>query len=434
MKLHQHVLVMESLDRARTLLRADRAAAALGPALEAVRIDPGCADGRLLLSQIHLKLGQADLALAALDAATQYEASGHGRLDFTLARAKALMADGRDLEALPLLNSLIEQCPGDAQLHRLASASSERAGDIDAASRHMQQVVALEPGDRAAARMLARLLAPTDPAAGLRFIDAADCDEPEPSRQSSPAQATQWQTTQWMRQSGRLRDAEENYRQLLPQSPDDAALWIEAGEHADRLGALEVARERLIHAAQIAGDHLGRARTSLARSRMHAGDFAGAIWWWWKAANCGPTDDAEHAIDCWASLAVCALSADRAHLVELSQRRLQALANDDDQMLAMADAWLHGSSGEVIRAATQQNATSLPTASPLTWILRQSADVLGEQARRKPGWADTLYHSAVCEAALGENAAAREHVQAALDLNPNYKAATTLAANLPKAA
>ena len=47
--------------------------------------------------------------------------------------------------------------------------------------------------------------------------------------------------------------------------------------------------------------------------------------------------------------------------------------------------------------------------------------------RQHPHWADTHYHAAVCHAALDQPRAAQDQVQAALDINPNYGAAVTLA-------
>ena len=420
MKLHQQAQATASLDLAQTALSADRPHDSLLHATEAVRLDPASIDARLLLAKIQLELQRPADALTSLDAASHYDGQGERALDMAVLRTLALTADGRDDDALPLLSELTDQCPDDAHLHRMAAAACERAGRADGAIHHMKRVVELEPGDQAAARTLARLLAASDPQAGIRFL-----------QQNRPtlSLADQWQATQWMRQAGRHRDAEENYRRLLATSPSDPTLWIEAGQHAERLGSLDVTVDRFMQAIATQGPHQAAARAGLAQAFMHAGRFEQAAWWWWRAAQCDRSN-----VDAWASLAVCALSADRPHLVNLAQRRMLALTDEDATMFSMAQAWLHATTGDVIRSATQVATTAPPTASPLTWILQQSADVLAEQAAKNPGWADTLYHSAICEAAMGDHQAAREHVQAALDINPNDRAATTLAARLPKAA
>lgn len=420
MKLHQQAQATASLDLAQTALSADRPFDSLRHATEAVRLDPASVDARLLLAKIQLELQRPTDALTSIDAASHYDGEGERALDMAVLRTLALVADGRDGDALPLLSELTDECPDDAHLHRVAAAACERVGRNDGAVHHMKRVVELEPSDQAAARTLARLLAASDPQASIRFMQ---------QNQQNPSPAEDWQATQWMRQAGRHRDAEENYRKLLATSPSDPMLWIEAGEHAQLLGSLDVAIARFTHAIEIRGSHQASARSGLARAFMHAGRFEQASWWWWKTAQCDRAN-----VDAWASLAICALSADRPHLVDLAQRRMDALADEDAAMFSMAEAWLHATTGDVIRSATESAKPAMPTASPLTWILQQSADVLAEQAAKKPGWADTLYHSAICEAALGEHEAARDHVQAALDINPNYKAAMTLAARLPKAA
>ena len=420
MKLHQHAHALASLDLANTALSAERPVEAIQHAMEAGRLDPASVPARLLVARIQLELQRPSDAITSLDAASHYDADDQHALDIAVLRAIAIVADGRDQDALPLLSELTDQCPADAHLHRLAAAACQRVGKTEAAIKHLQRVVALEPSDQAAARSLARLLAPHDPQASIDFIQPA-------SRRGSAVD--QWQATQWMRQAGRHRDAEENYRLLLATSPNDPPLWIEAGEHAQNIGSLDVAITRFMHAINTQGSHQASARAGLARAFMHAGRFEQAAWWWWKTTQCD-----RHDVDAWASLTVCGLCGDRPHLVDLAQKRLHQLADDDAAMFAMAEAWLHATTGDVIRSATEPARSHLPTASPLTWILQQSADVLTDQAAKKPGWADTLYHSAICEAALGEHEAARDHVQAALDINPNYKAAMTLAAQLPKAA
>jgi tetratricopeptide (TPR) repeat protein len=57
--------------------------------------------------------------------------------------------------------------------------------------------------------------------------------------------------------------------------------------------------------------------------------------------------------------------------------------------------------------------------------------VLDRQAALKADWADSFYHAAVCYAAIGRIEQATERVQAALDINPHYKAAAALACRLP---
>lgn len=420
MKLRNQAKAIESLDRAREALRIDRPAQALRHAVEARRLDPDQIATLLLIARIELSLQRPANAMTTLDATYHLDAFADHSFEIRLLRVQALSALHRHGEALALLDELIEAFPGDAHLHRLAAAASESLGQTERTIASLERIVAIDPTDTTAARTLAHLLATGDPQASIKLV------QPELSHEPS---AMQWQSAQWMKQAGRQRDAEEVYRDLLASRSEDAALCFEAAVHADQMGANDVAIERYRQALSLKQVDRAAAQSSLARAFMHAGRFAEAVWNWWQVTRLNQ----DHP-EAWAGLIVSALCCERAHLVEQAQRRFEQHADEDERVFLLAEAWMEASAGEVIHRVTQPARAQVVTASPLTWILQQSVDVLSTQIVRKPGWADTLYHTAICEAALGETDAASEHVQAALDINPNYKAATTLAARLPKAA
>ncbi len=70
---------------------------------------------------------------------------------YTTARlilAKACLAEDQLDQALAELQAILDLSPKDVQCHRLAAEVHRRRGDIDAAVRHLETAVSLDPGDR----------------------------------------------------------------------------------------------------------------------------------------------------------------------------------------------------------------------------------------------------------------------------------------------
>jgi tetratricopeptide (TPR) repeat protein len=81
---------------------------------------------------------------------------------YTTARlilAKTLLAAGELVAARTELDAILEGNPGDAECHRLLADVHRRRGDLEAAVRHLETAVRLDPGDRDAKAAL-RLLRP----------------------------------------------------------------------------------------------------------------------------------------------------------------------------------------------------------------------------------------------------------------------------------
>lgn len=75
---------------------------------------------------------------------------------YTTARlilAKAYLTERNQEDALRELSQVVAQNPDDVQAHRLLSDLYRRGGALDLAARHLDHVLALEPGDREAARL-----------------------------------------------------------------------------------------------------------------------------------------------------------------------------------------------------------------------------------------------------------------------------------------
>lgn len=88
---------------------------------------------------------------------------GLGRFPhYTTARlilAKALMDDGNSEAALTELSVILQSSPRDAQVHRLAAGIHRKAGRLEEARRHLEQVVKLDASDRESRRLLETLAA-----------------------------------------------------------------------------------------------------------------------------------------------------------------------------------------------------------------------------------------------------------------------------------
>jgi tetratricopeptide (TPR) repeat protein len=82
--------------------------------------------------------------------------------DYTTARlilVKALIARNAFVEALEELDTIFTLTPREAQCHRLAAEAHRRRGDIDAAVRHLETALALDPSDRESRTLLPLLRA-----------------------------------------------------------------------------------------------------------------------------------------------------------------------------------------------------------------------------------------------------------------------------------
>lgn len=226
------------------------------------------------------------------------------------------------------------------------------------------------------------------------------------------------QRAQEMRARREWRDAAELYIEILARasSRDDQALWLEAGEFADLLGEAELAVTRLRHAAELPGERKAAATAALALALMHKGDFIAAGYAWRRVIAL----DA-HSARAWAGLLVCALSAGRPGLARRVEKRLEGRASRHERRRLIAELWVHAANGQARVDEIEQ--TMRPVVSPLSRLLRESERALQRLTSRHTERADAYYHLAVCHRALGQSHAAREAVERALFLNPNYQAA-----------
>jgi len=88
--------------------------------------------------------------------------------------AKSLLAEGDLDAALAELEALLRTAPRDVQCHRLAAEAQRKRGAVEAAARHLERVVALDPGDRDARALLPLLRAEVPDGSGLGRVLADD--------------------------------------------------------------------------------------------------------------------------------------------------------------------------------------------------------------------------------------------------------------------
>jgi len=144
---------------------------------DAMSVDDGALAGAIRRHEERLAREPASLVWAQL--ADLYRKAGRGadaiavcreglarHPHYTTARlilAKAYVVEGDLARALVEVEALLRESPKDVQCQRLAAEIQRRRGAIDDAVRHLEAVVALDPGDRESALLLGLLRA--DPGA-----------------------------------------------------------------------------------------------------------------------------------------------------------------------------------------------------------------------------------------------------------------------------
>ena len=399
-----------ALDRARTAMQAHMPEQAMEHLDQAQLLAPDLEPLWLLRAQIALALNRPTEALNALDSLDFYYPKKRYEPAVMMTRGEALLRSNRDDLAQSLLEKLVAEFPADVRPRRMLAGLCLKQRDARGAIEHLRAIARLAPADAAGLRRLARVLAAVSP---------ADCIE-----QLSQTPPDAWdaglrlQMARLLRDTDRLREAEDQYAALLLECADDAALWSEAGELADTLGAADVAAERLRKAAQLNPRERRRPMALLAKVLMHAGATATAGRVWHRLLRDAP-DDAAAA----AGLLVCAQVTGHDRLVRFAEQRLAEHASRAERQHLLARLWQHAATGQVINRV-QDNAPrpDAPGRSPLSAIIADSAATLASHAQARPERADTHDHRAVLCRALGEAEPARQHVRTALKINPGYRA------------
>lgn len=128
-----------ALEQAQSLVDEGRAAEALEAARSAVRLDPGNLEARKLAIRLALELGDAQAATTLIDEGLARKPAD---AELALLRARQLMAQGRNDEALAALQAM---GPLHAEANGLRAGLLANGGDYAQAARAYEQALRLRP-------------------------------------------------------------------------------------------------------------------------------------------------------------------------------------------------------------------------------------------------------------------------------------------------
>lgn len=412
----QHEEIAQALDHAQLALAGNLLGVALDHVRTALRLDPDHAEARVLEARIRLRRHEPRLALTALDnrdhiTTPDPDPQGQTRPDVTMLRATALAASGKIDLAVTIMESLAQEFSDDAGVLRALAGMQVHDHRKQDAAATLKRVLELEPMDRAASRLRADLLTDTDPTAALEALGKIDTNN-------------RGRAARLCRKSDRLAESETHYTELLATLDAEGAtradLRREAAEVAEVMGENHKALDRLAGVTDATGlSHEDAAEAWRRTGRLHlnAGRWGESARAYFNATR-RLADDAE----AWAGLVTCAHVAGRQRLMNRADRKLRALTGREERRNLLAKLYPHliGGPGQVVPEAAQAH-------SPLQRMLAEASVVMKKSAENHPDRADVHFHRAVCDLGRGETADAGDWLEKALEINPQYAAAQTLA-------
>ncbi|MEM6854457.1 MAG: tetratricopeptide repeat protein, partial [Planctomycetota bacterium] len=408
-----------ALDHAQLALAGNLLGVALEYVRTALQLDPDHAEARVLEARIRLRRHEPRLALTALDnrdhvATPDPDPQSPGRPDVMMLRATALAAQGKIDLAVTIMESLAQEFPDDTGVLRALAGMQVNDGRGEDAAETLGRVLKLEPQDRAAARLRSDLLAETDPVAALEALGPIDANN-------------RGRAARLCGQNDRLAEAEMHYAELVATLDAEGAtradLRREAADIAERMGENHKALDRLSAVTDTTelDDHdAAEAWRRTGRLHLNAGRWGESARAYRNAARRQP-DDAE----AWAGLVTCAHLASRKRMMSRADRKLRAMTSREERRNLLARLYPHavGAPNQIVPEAALAH-------SPLQRMLAEASVVMHKTAEKYPGRADVHFHRAVCDLGRGEAADAGDALEAALDINPNYAAAQSLADDL----
>lgn len=412
----QHEDIAQALDHAQLALAGNLLAVALDHVHTALRLDPDHAEARVLEARIRLRRHEPRLALTALDnrrhvATPDPDSESSARPDVAMLRATALAANGNLDLAVTVMESLVQEFPNDAGVLRALAGMQIHDQRTSDAAETLKRLLELEPGDRAAARLRADLLTDTNPAAALEALGKIDANN-------------RARAARLCRKNQRLPEAETHYTELLAMLDAEGAaradLRREAADVAEVMGENHKAIDRLAGVTDLknlSDQDAAEAWRRTGRLHLNAGRWGESARAYFNAARRLP-DNAE----AWAGLVTCAHVAGRQRLMNRADRKLRALTEREERRNLLAKLYPHliGVPGQIVPEAAQAH-------SPLQRMLADAATVMRKTAENHPDRADVHFHHAVCNFGRGEIADAGDSLEKALDINPRYAAAQSLA-------
>lgn len=420
MTLQPQINLQNWLDKAQSALETGMLAQASQAVQQALSLAPQSDKARLLQARIELAFNRPERALTALDAHDLNHPAHRDKPELTLLRAESLCRAGHTQLAQELLQKMAANFPDDVRPHKLIASVYLILEQPAKAQYHLQQVLRLAPSDDISRRTLAQLLAAESPQAGAAMFETMLAAATAP-------QLVSLRMARLYHQAGRDRDAEEVYRQLLALEPDDAPLWLEAGQLAEEMGATDLAILRMKHAGKLMGNNARPVLAARALTLMRSGHLASAGRLWWRLLRQCNSD-----LESAGGLLVCSLALGRSKIVRKVHRGLAIHASRLERRKTVMRLWTQAAGGMVI-ARTLNHAMRTPDTEQgtlLNPLLKRSIAKLANHAREHSDRADAQYHLAVCQNASGDAQNASSSIIKALDINPRYIAAAQLFAKL----
>jgi putative PEP-CTERM system TPR-repeat lipoprotein len=199
---------------------------------EVLRINPKATEARLGLARLHLADGRPDESVRlAREALNQNPTSADARL----LMVRGLLARNELGPAERVLNELAVRFPNAAQVHTQMGLLSGRKGNNDAARRHFEKALQLDPDDTEALVGIVAL----DLGSGRR-AEARKRVEERLSSRSSPALLTLAART--FVAAGDSAAAERVLRQAIEEDPSHLPAFVALGQLYIGLGRLDEAR------------------------------------------------------------------------------------------------------------------------------------------------------------------------------------------------
>ncbi|MBL4700305.1 MAG: tetratricopeptide repeat protein [Phycisphaeraceae bacterium] len=414
MNLDRDLQARDYSNRALLALEAGLLDDAIKLVTRSVQLDPKNCETRITQVKIDLALHRPVGALAALDQHDLHAPHRRDLPDVSCLRAQAFLLSKQTFKAQQVLERVTADYPKHAMGHRLLAqcllATNQKAAGI----RHLTLLVALEPKDVLSVQSLASLVEDTNPRASLNLMLSLPQDSISPDVLLYQARL-HYKLEQ-------LCEAQVIYSRLIVSGISDPQIFLEAGQIADEMGENKHAVKYLEKAIEFGGEIVGSAYCQLALVHMHGGRFDQAGFCWWKASRHDRTQ-----ANPWAGLLVCALASSKPTLVARVSKTLDQRCNPITRRNLISDFWTHAACGKTVNEQAKRDvAEPQLVATPLQTLLSHAANTLSEHAAKYPTRADTYYHLANCQQAMGQSDEALEFVKQAIRINPNYTTATEL--------
>lgn len=409
-----------ALRQAEWMIGCGACEAALAKLRTVFEADASHSKARLMQARACLAMGEAGMAMAALDIYEQRAGQALDQDATDRLRAQALCAMGKAADAVQIVDALVARQPGAADVLQLAGGVYIAAGETEKAKIVFRGQLALKPDDAEAALMLADLWLEAGGQGKHHAIDLLI--EAATNTQEAMARAQLLHAAaEICTQANRWADAETFYQQAADEMTPTAELWLSMARVADVCGHRPMAVKRIERASELKRLNSAQCREA-AQVLMHAGDWGRAGWMWWKITQEKPYD-----VTAWAGLLICAQLTGHGKLRGRAHRKLSLHAAEAERRDALALMWQDAAVGQAVAKVIEDPEPSRQEQdTALGRMLHRAANVLSGAAADHPQHADAHYHQAMCEHARGRDQAARKAVNRALAINPNYVAAKRL--------